>query len=97
MAIHIARNFLSKDFVHRNGMGSWTDNRHFPFQDIDQLWQLIQTAPSKKRTDPGHPSVVFLRLQDIRVFVQHHCSEFIAIKRYTSFTMPKLLEEDGAL
>src|SRR5262249_2776561 len=44
-------------FVMDNCMRPWPDEGHGADDDIEELRQLIQTVPSQKASDRGHPRI----------------------------------------
>ena len=55
------------------------DNTHIPFQDINELRELVQAGLTDKLSDRRHPLVILCRRDDLSLFlcVLDHASELM--------------------
>lgn len=49
--------FIKGNFLFRNG--PWSNKAHIPFDDIDKLWQLIETCFTKEISNLCDAGIVF--------------------------------------
>src|SRR4030042_2734003 len=95
------------EFHSERDFGPGANKRHLSFQDIKNLWELIQIGLSQDGTQPGHPGVCSELIElfilqnglsctslEITIVVVHvHSSKFVDDKSPTILANP-LLEEN---
>jgi hypothetical protein len=72
------------------------DNAHMPQQYIDELGQLVQTAPSQEPAYSRDPDVCDGRGFYIRLIIYIHCPEFVTYKNPSHKAHSFLFEETRA-
>ena len=97
MAAVIFFNLGFKDPIHRNGMGSWTDNGHITKQDVDKLGHFIQRSHSQKGTYSCDSWIIFDSLFGIGLVVWCHGPEFETDENLVVFAVPFLDKENRPL
>ena len=74
----------------------WTDDRHVAYQDVPELWQLIDVVVTHELTKTGLSRVVLRGLDKVAVFVHLHAPELVAPEFFAIQAVSALAEEDGA-
>src|SRR6185436_19894110 len=58
MPLRVIRNFTLEPSYKLWSLGSWTYKRHFTANDVDKLWQLIDSELSYDTTDASDTRVI---------------------------------------
>ena len=74
-------------------MGTWSNNTHVSFENIEKLWKLVDVRLSHEIAKGKFPRVVFCGLYGIGIFVDVHGTEFDALKRLAIETRSCLFEK----
>src|SRR5205085_9232774 len=82
------------------GLGAGTDPAHLPFENIEDLRQLVEPVPAQGPTDPGDPRIAVI-CDRCKALVRDgpivHGSELVHGDEPAGMTDPRLTKEDWAL
>ena len=75
-------------------MWPWSNQRHLPAYNIEQLRQLIDACPSQPSANPCHSPIASYRLPDCRAFLNTcHCAKLEDLESSAIEAAPRLSEQ----
>src|SRR5690606_9318746 len=75
-------------------VGPRTDDGHVPFEDVQELRQLVELGPFEKAPDPRHASIAANGQKWTRIFVAAvELAEFVNPETFAALAEPCLSEE----
>ena len=78
--------------------GSWSNDRHISFDDVDKLRQFVDTCHSNEPSDGGNARIAFFGIYaGARMFgADDHRTELVHFEYLAVFSDPILLENNLA-